>query len=124
MVEVIYGNVPSKSNCYKVTTIGGKARMYKAKALKEYEKSFMYQIGLHKGQNIATHFKLSLDVFYPSRRADLDNSLKIVLDALQMAQAVKNDRDCVEIHARRFVDKENPRIEFELTPLENERDSI
>ena len=118
MVEVIYGNVPSKSNCYKVTTIGGKARMYKAKALKEYEKSFMYQIGLHKDLNISTHFKLFLRVFYPSARADLDNSLKIVLDCLQMAHTVTNDRNCTEIVAHREIDRENPRIEFEITELQ------
>ena len=118
MVEVIYGNVPSKSNCYKVTTIGGKARMYKAKALKEYEKSFMYQIGLHKDLNIATHFRLFLRVFYPSARADLDNSLKIVLDCLQMAHTVTNDRNCTEIVAHREIDRENPRIEFEITEIQ------
>jgi len=118
MVEVIYGNVPSKSNCYKVTTISGKARMYKAKALKEYEKSFMYQIGLHKDLNIATHFKLFLRVFYPSARADLDNSLKIVLDCLQMAHTVTNDRNCTEIVAHREIDRENPRIEFEITEIQ------
>ena len=118
MVEVIYGNVPSKSNCYKVTTIGGKARMYKAKALKEYEKSFMYQIGLHKDLNISTRFKLFLRVFYPSARADLDNSLKIVLDCLQMAHTVTNDRNCTEIVAHREIDRENPRIEFEITEIQ------
>lgn len=120
MLEVIKGNVPSKSNCYRVTSKGKYARIYKAKALKDYEKSFALQCSIHKGLNIQTHFKLILDVFYPSVRADLDNSLKIVLDCLQTCEAVSNDRNCIAIEANRYVDKDNPRIEFQVIPYRHE----
>lgn len=121
MLEVIHGNVPSKSNCYRIATRGKYARLYKTPTLKNYELSFRSQCKHHKGLNITTHFKLFLDVFYPSRRADLDNSLKVVLDCLQTCEAVSNDRNCIEINARRFVDKSNPRIEFELIPIDDEQ---
>lgn len=117
MVEVIYGNVPSKSNCYKVTTIGGKARMYKAKALKEYEKSFMYQIGLHKDLNISTHFRFSCCVYFPSRRSDIDNAAKVLLDCLERAGAIKNDNLCYQLRMDKAIDKDNPRVEFEITEI-------
>lgn len=53
-----------------------------------------------------------MDVYFASDRPDLDNSAKVVLDCLQTAKAIKNDRLCSEIHARKLIDKDNPRIEF------------
>lgn len=32
---------------------------------------------------------------------------------------IKNDRDCIEIHARKMVDKANPRVEFAITEYTN-----
>lgn len=71
------------------------------------------QCGL-RNLNIATRFKLTIDVYFSSDRPDLDNSCKVVLDMLQSCKAIKNDRLCSEIHARKLIDKENPRIEFEI----------
>jgi Holliday junction resolvase RusA-like endonuclease len=59
-------------------------------------------------------FEFYVDVFYPSKRSDLDGSFKIVLDCLQKAKVIKNDNNCSLIHARKFIDKENPRIEFTI----------
>jgi Holliday junction resolvase RusA-like endonuclease len=39
----------------------------------------------------------------------------LLLDCLQQCNAIKNDRQCVEIHARKFVDKVKPRVEFTIT---------
>lgn len=65
-----------------------------------------------RNANIDKRFKLTIDVYFSSDRPDLDNSAKVVLDCLQSCKAIKNDRLCAEIHARKFVDKENPRVEF------------
>lgn len=40
---IIYGNCPSKSNCYKVVTVGRHASFAKTKSLKEYENQFYIQ---------------------------------------------------------------------------------
>ena len=157
---VIYGNVPSKSNCYRIITFKSKkkegktlytvdqrdvmmklfhdgqwdelrdelnkhddgskrshASLAKTKDLTDYEKSFAEQCGLYAGANIEGAFKIEMVVYYPSRRSDLDNSLKIVLDCLQHNGAFKNDNNCEEISAKRRVDKDNPRIEFTLEKL-------
>ena len=124
MVETILGNVPSKSNCYRISTRGKFARLYKTIHLKAYENSFAKQIRHHKGLNITTHFKLFLAVYFPSRRSDIDNSLKVVLDCLEMAKAIKNDNLCYELEVYKRIDKENPRIEFELIPLEYETTTV
>lgn len=109
-MTTIYGKCPSKSNCYRI----GKGRMYKSAALKKYEESFMYQCGAYRGLNIDEPFELYLDVYYPTKSSDLDNSTKGVLDILQAIGAIKNDNNCCKIVARKFIDKKNPRIEFAI----------
>lgn len=108
--HVIHGTTPSKSNCYRI----GDKRLFKTDALRKYEDSFKMQFS-GRGKCLDGRFGIRLDVFYPSDRSDLDNSLKVVLDCLQMVEAIKNDRKCLRIEAQKFIDKERPRIEFTLT---------
>lgn len=112
----IYGQPPSKSNSYRVVLIKGHGALAKQKLLKEYEEKFFMMCPL-RGKKITRRFKLEMDVYFRSDLPDLDNSLKVVLDALQGCGAIKNDRLCAEIHARKLIDKENPRIEFVIEEL-------
>lgn len=57
---------------------------------------------------------LTVHVYRPAKRGDLDNSLKALLDSLK-GWAYKDDAQVVEIHAFRHDDKGNPRIEVEVT---------
>lgn len=115
--QMISGNCPSKSNCYRIVTINGRSSLSKSKALKDYENSFFMQCGHYRNKDISGYFELHLRVFYPSQRSDLDNSLKIVLDCLQRVKAIRNDNKCVRIVAEKYVDKITPRIEFELVEV-------
>jgi Holliday junction resolvase RusA-like endonuclease len=151
--QIIHGNIPSKSNCYKIITIPtkkealmfnaadaelmvewaqqgewlklrqmlgdskkGHASLAKTPVLKQYEKDFFIQCGEYRDKMLDGYFTLEVDVYYPNQRADLDNSLKILLDCLQLVRAIPNDNKCTEIHARKFLDKESPRIEFKIIP--------
>lgn len=115
MKQTILGQVPSKSNCYR---IAGKM-LYKAKALVEYEKNFYIQCLHYRDAKIDGYFEFHIDVYYPNQKADLDNSLKIVLDCLQKpVNAIVNDNKCVKIVARKGLDKLNPRVEFEIIKVE------
>ena len=115
--QVILGQVPSKSNCYKIITLYGKGSLAKTPALKLYEKSFYLQCNKYRNKNIKGLFELHLDVYNSSQRNDLDNSLKGTLDCLQACKAIENDRNCVKIVAQKFVDKVNPRIEFTIKEI-------
>lgn len=121
--EIIFGNIPSKSNCYRIITFKSKdpkkhshASLAKTPELKQYEKNFAIQCKVYKGLNFDIDFSIEIQVYYPSRRADLDNSLKVLLDCLQEAKAIKNDNRCMKIIAERFVDVNNPRVEFVIKP--------
>lgn len=114
MIQVIHGKVPSKSNSYKVITLNGHGSLAKQKMLKDYEKSFYLQCDKYRNKGMNGLFEIRLKVFYENQRPDLDNCLKVVLDCLQGCNAIDNDRNCVKVVAEKFIDKMNPRIEFEL----------
>ena len=112
----ILGDVPSKANSYKIITIGGHSSLSKTQNLKVYEKSFFLQCPC-RGVNISKFFSIDIDVFYANNRKDLDGSFKILLDCLQQCKVIKNDRECVEIHARKMVDKVNPRVTITINTI-------
>lgn len=115
--QTIYGVPPSKSNCYRIITIRGHGSLAKTDAMRKWEKSFYMQCGKYRDAMINNFFRLEIDVYFPSQRSDLDNALKGVLDCLQSCKAISNDRWCTEIHARKFIDKYRPRVEFTITPV-------
>lgn len=119
--QVIHGVCPSKSNCYKIVTIAGHASLAKTHKLKDWEKSFYLQCNLYRNANIKGLFEFHIQAFLPSNQQDLDNLLKGTLDCLQQVKAVENDRNCIRIVAEKFVDKVNPRIEFEIIPAGGNR---
>ena len=117
MKQTIHGKCPSKSNSYKIITIKGHGSLTKHDKLKEYEKSFYLQCNHYRNRNIKGLFELHLNIYYENQRPDLDNCFKIVLDCLQSCRAIANDRNCVKIVAEKFIDKANPRIEFEIKEI-------
>ena len=89
---------------------------FQSEEMKSYESGFYLQCK-HRGAKISGLFSMKIDVFFPSQRQDLDGSLKAILDCFQYCEVIKNDRSCVEIHARKFIDKINPRIEYLIEEL-------
>ena len=116
--QTIKGSVPSKANSYKIVTLYGHGSLAKTKALIEYEKAFFMQCGKYRGLDINGLFEYYCKVYYPSMRSDLDNSLKIQLDCLQKTKTIANDNKCVKIVAEKFIDKDNPRVEFKIVTIE------
>ena len=115
--QTINGKLPSKSNAYKIITLHGHGSLAKQKVLKDYEESFYLQCSL-RDANIKGFFKIYVDVYHENMRPDLDNGMKILMDCLQGCKAIKNDRQCVEIHARKLIDKASPRVEFTIEEIE------
>jgi Holliday junction resolvase RusA-like endonuclease len=56
---------------------------------------------------------LTVDVYRPRRSGDLDNTLKAIQDSLK-GILWRDDAQIVEIRARRFDDKHEPRVEVEV----------
>lgn len=115
--QTIHGQAPSKSNSYKIITLSGHGSLAKTPGLKAYEQSFYVQVGKYRDMMIEGYFELHLRVYFASMSHDLDNSLKIILDCLQYTKTIKNDNRCVKIVADKFIDKNDPRIEFRLVEV-------
>lgn len=58
---------------------------------------------------------VTMRVYRPAKRMDLDNAAKILLDSLN-GIAYTDDSQIVRILAERYDDKHNPRVEVEVTP--------
>lgn len=58
---------------------------------------------------------IDLLVVFPSRRADLDNCIKPILDSLT-GIGYADDRQVVEIRARKGLDPKRPRVEVRVEP--------
>lgn len=65
---------------------------------------------------LSGELSVTFRVFRPKRIGDLDNRLKISQDALK-GICFEDDKQIIEIHAYRFDDRENPRIEIELKQI-------
>jgi crossover junction endodeoxyribonuclease RusA len=56
---------------------------------------------------------LRVDVYRPRKQGDLSNTIKAIEDALK-GLAYRDDSQIIEIRARRFDDKLEPRVEVEV----------
>lgn len=115
--QTILGQAPSKSNSYKIVWVDGHAKLGKTEAVTKYEKAFFWQVGQYRNLNIEGPFELYIRVYFATMSHDLDNSLKAVLDCLQQTKTIKNDNKCCKIVAEKFIDKNEPRIEFRLVEI-------
>lgn len=119
LVQIIFGEPASKANSRKVVTIGGMPRVIKSSKALAYSESFRKQ-AVPISPLIETDVRVTIKIFYASRRPDLDESL--ILDLLQGVFYV-NDRQVKEKHIYWGLDKDCPRAEIvvEVLPVEQKK---
>jgi len=106
--QIIFGEPASKANSRRVVHYGGMSRLIKSKKALSYSDVFRQQC-----KPLATlmtgDLRVTLHIFYASRRPDLDESL--ILDLMQ-GLIYENDRQVKERHCYWGLDPENPRAEI------------
>jgi len=106
------GQLCSKSNSRKIVRMGNRIAVIKSAEARAYVETFLKIM-----PKTAVPFEgpvcFKAHVYYADRRRDLDVAL--IQDCLQAHGIIKNDRQVVEIHAWRLLDKERPRTSFILT---------
>jgi Holliday junction resolvase RusA-like endonuclease len=106
--QIIFGEPASKANSRRVVHYGGMSRLIKSKKALSYSDAFRQQCG--KLPNLMTgDLRVTLHIFYASRRPDLDESL--ILDLMQ-GLIYENDRQVKERHCYWGLDPDNPRAEI------------
>ena len=116
----IHGQPPRKSNSRKIVTNRrtGKPMLIKSKEALAWVNSALKQIPHHAQQGIgsAEHpIRATFHVYYETRRPDL--SVELVLDVLQKAGVISDDRHVYECHAYKWFDKYRPGVQVELEVL-------
>jgi Holliday junction resolvase RusA-like endonuclease len=114
-IQLIQGEPASKANSRRLVQIGGKPRVIKSKKALDYCKNFEQQ-AKPPAEPIVGDVKLSVTIWYKTRRPDLDPSL--IMDLLQKVGVIQNDRQIKEIHAFHALDKEDPRALVAIEKLE------
>ena len=110
----IYGEPASKSNSRKLVTIRGRPAFIKSKKARAYVKEFDAQCPV-ADEILECDVEARIKIYYASRRPDLDES--VILDCLQ-GKLYKNDRQVKAKHIYWGLDRENPRAEIEIVPIE------
>lgn len=114
LVQIIFGEPASKANSRRVVRYGGVSRLIKSEKALSYSDMFKQQCR-RLGNLMAGDLRVTLHIYYASRRPDLDESL--ILDLMQ-GLIYENDRQVKERHAYWGLDPENPRAEILIERIE------
>ncbi|HET7322653.1 MAG TPA: RusA family crossover junction endodeoxyribonuclease [Longimicrobiaceae bacterium] len=111
--------VPPSVNSYhrSVTTRSGVAKVLVSRAGRAWKKKALQLAAMQRPQAVEGEVAVTLRVYFPGRRRDLDNVAKPCLDLLQAAGVLANDRHVWRLVMERRIDRGNPRIEIEVRPL-------
>jgi Holliday junction resolvase RusA-like endonuclease len=114
LVQIIFGEPASKANSRRVVRFGGMSRLIKSQKALNYSDVFRQQCQ-PLGRLMTGDLRVTLHIYYASRRPDLDESL--ILDLMQ-GLIYENDRQVKERHAYWGLDPENPRAEILIEKIE------
>ena len=105
---IIFGEPASKANSRRVVRFGNMSRLIKSQKALDYSEAFKQQCP-PLGRLMSGDIKITMWIYYASRRPDLDESL--ILDLLQ-GLVYLNDRQVKERHVFWGLDPDNPRAEM------------
>lgn len=104
----ILGEPASKANSRRVVKFGNMSRLIKSQKALDYSEVFRQQCPAINPL-MSGDIRMTIRIFYASRRPDLDETL--ILDLLQGLVYI-NDRQVKERHTYWGLDKNNPRAEI------------
>jgi len=110
------GELASKANSRRIVMTKGSPRVIKSQKALSFARSFASQCPVQRTLLDATGCRLlvDLDIYYASRRPDLDESL--LLDLLQ-DRVYANDRSVKAKIVRWHLDRKNPRMRVRILRL-------
>jgi Holliday junction resolvase RusA-like endonuclease len=106
--RIIFGEPASKANSRRVVKIGNVSRLIKSSKALNYSEVFKQQCR-PLASLMTGDLRVTMRIFYASRRPDLDESL--ILDLMQ-GLIYENDRQVKEKHVYWGLDPERPRTEL------------
>jgi|TARA_Y100000310_G_scaffold330493_1_gene402238 Holliday junction resolvase RusA-like endonuclease len=98
--------------------IGRGVASYKSAEAQEYLKDFIMQVPRSAKAYFEVPVHLKADIYFRSNRSDLDDSY--LMDCLERSGIIENDRLVWSKEIRKFISKDNPRVELVVKPLTQE----
>lgn len=111
----VLGDPASKANGRRAVFIGGRQKFIKSEKALQYEKLFKVQCPILTPL-ISYDVGVAIDIFYATRRSDLDES--IILDCMQ-GMIYENDRQVRAKNIRGGIDRDNPRAIIRILSLDD-----
>jgi Holliday junction resolvase RusA-like endonuclease len=124
IVFTVFGACSSMKNSKRLFVREGKPGTTKSAACKAFERDFLLQIPSDAKKGLTGDVEVSLDIFYPDLRHDLDGS--ICYDLMQSRKigpnltergVYRNDRQVKIKHEHWHLDRENPRVIVRVTEI-------
>jgi len=114
----IHGHLPRKSNSRRIVVNRrtGKPMVIKSPEALAYERDFMRQVPGSAKIGMKGQLHLTAVIYYRSNRSDLSDEL--LCDSIEKAGIIKNDRQFVSKILYKRIDKENPRVVFTVSSIE------
>lgn len=116
--HTLNGQLPSLKNRRRLIPGKGgrKPMIIKSAEAMSYEAMFLASIPQEKRIGYGGPVSLKVRVWYQSRRSDL--STELLMDLLQKAGIILNDRQVVHIESFKGLDPERPRVHFTVSPAQ------
>lgn len=105
-VKVVLPYPPSLNRMYRTACQGGRSRIYKSAEGVAYQQSI--KLYVPNIEPLVGSVAVSIAVYRPQKRGDIDNVLKCLLDALNGILWL-DDSQIVRLLIERYDDKANPR---------------
>jgi Holliday junction resolvase RusA-like endonuclease len=113
----VLGELASKNNSRRAVFRGSKPRFIKSAKALGFRDMFLAQVR-KPARPYEGYVSLTAVCYYASWRPDLD--ITLLQDCIQEAGIIKNDRQIVEQHIFRGIDRVQARIEFEICSISPE----
>lgn len=119
---IVHGETASAKNSRKLVTVRDKSTGMPRTLFIKSEKARRYEADFERQARplpalLLGPVRFSCVIYYADNRSDLDEAL--ILDCLQ-GVAYKNDRQVIEKHVWKRIDRENPRAVIEIEPIQSD----
>jgi len=96
--------------------VKGKLRLITTSVARKWKNAAIWELKAQRGTTptITGPCQVTITLYMPTRAGDADNYVKLVLDAIQSAKIIANDKQVDTLTVSKQVDKDRPRVELSI----------
>ena len=117
MTRFVLPYPPVLNTYYRMVVVKGSPRVLISAAGRAYKEECGWKAKSQGARVQEGDLAVTMTLYRPRRRGDIDGTMKASFDALN-GIAWTDDSQVVELHVYRRDDKQNPRVELEVEPVE------